>query len=203
MNNPGWFPRSSGLFLGLLLSIGWGVIEAQEAEEKSMEDLMKAFEAMSQEMEKFQSGQSKSLSEIVMIDAPGEYPPGRYIGRCEAKQKPENPEIGDRYEVRFIKSGFFRRGANGDWNGVAGSSPDGGVAEHVCAATGADKEHAHFLGGPGKGNIRGPGQYKLRVTGYIEWYEVGKCVTVGGGPCPERVSREEIDYEIPFEILPQ
>lgn len=183
----------------VLCCIGVG---AQEKAEEPTRDLMRALEAMSLELEKHQSGQTGPPPEIVMIEAPGKYPPGRYIGRCEAKRKPENPRIGDRYEVRFIESGFFRREEDGNWNGVGSSSPDIGVDEHVCTATEEDREHARYLGGPGKDNIRGPGQYRLRVSGYVEWYEVRKCPTMGGGACPERVSREEIDYEIPFEIVP-
>lgn len=202
MNGYGVAKRTLGTATGLLLLAFGSGVEAQEKDGKASQDLMKAFEAMSQELEKLQSGQSDPLPEIVMIEAPGAFPPGRYIGRCEAKRKPESPEIGDRYEVRLIKSGFFRQQADGGWTGVGSSNPDMGVKEHVCAANETDREHAHFLGGSWKGNIRGPGQYKLRVTGYIEWYEVRKCPTVGGGPCPDRVSREEVDYEIPFEIVP-
>jgi hypothetical protein len=203
MNPETRFASLPGLVLGLFLALGAAGAQAQNAEKKSTSDLMKAFEAMSQEMERLQSGQTDPLPDIVMIEAPGEYPPGRYIGRCEAKRKPDNPTIGDRFEVRYIESSFFRREENGNWNGVGSSSPDIGVKQHSCTASEADVEHAHFLGGPGSGNLRGPGQYKLRVSGYGEWYEVRRCPTVGGGPCPERVSREEIDYEIPFEILPQ
>lgn len=175
--------------------------QAQEGEEAG-QDLLKALEAMSLEMEKMQSGKTDPPPEMVMIDAPGEYPYGRYTGRCESKLKPANPAIGDRYEVRHIASDFFRQREDGSWYGVGGNSPDPGAPEYVCAAKG-DKVTGHFLGAKYKGNIRGPGRYELRVKGYVEWYEVKECITVGGGACPERVSREEIDYEIPFTVLAQ
>jgi hypothetical protein len=196
------FSNTLAVVAGLLSFAFCAALTAQEDGDKAAQDLMKAFEAMSLELEKFQSGNTDPLPEIVMIDAPGEYPPGRYIGRCEAKRKPESLAIGDRYEVRYVQSAFFRKEQDGGWNGVGASSPKSGVSEHVCAATEDNRNGAHFLGGSAQGEIRGPGQYELRVTGYVERYEVRKCVTVGGGLCPQRISREEIDYEIPFEIVP-
>lgn len=165
------------------------------------QSLLDALNAMGQEMEKQNNGVTEPPSEIVMIDSPGSYPPGRYIGRCEQKRAPKNPQIGDQYEVRWIESGFFRLEEDGNWNGVGSSAPLSANFEYRCQASEDYRSHSHQLGGSWKGNIRGPGNFKLLVSGYVEHYLVKKCITVGGGPCPNRVSREEIHYEIPFEIV--
>lgn len=188
------------VLLTVLLAAGGQVADGQEGESDAANDLLKALEAMSQEMERFDEGAQPKKAPIVMIESSGVYPPGRYIGRCEYRREPENPQTGDRYEKRFIESTFFRLEDDGRWNGVASSSPRDAEDEYHCAANERYAAHAHNLGGTWKGNIRGPGRYRLRVTGYISRYVVEECVTVGGGPCPQMVSREDVDYEIPFEI---
>lgn len=169
-------------------------------QDKSANDLLKALEALGREMEQINAGEVKEQPPIVMISESGTYPPGPYIGRCEARRAPEEKHIGDRYEVRYVSSGFFRLQEDGTWNGIGSSQPRGGVSWEECSPDDPEINFIH-LGGPGKHNIRGPGQYKLVVNGYVEQYYVKKCITVGGGPCPNQVSREEIHYEIPFEIV--
>jgi hypothetical protein len=162
-------------------------------------ELLRSLEALAREVERMESGATEPLPEIVMINGPGSYPPGRYIGRCEAKRRPENPQIGDSYEVRYVSSSFFRQEEDESWNGVGVSSPPYGAAEYVCAADERDKDRAFFLGEDWEGSIRGPGKYKLVITGYIEHYVVKSC---SGEPCPLHVDRQEIEQEIPFEIGP-
>ncbi len=165
-------------------------------------ELLRSLEALGRELERVEAGDRDPLPEIVMINEPGSYPPGRYIGRCEVIRAPAELRIGDRYEVRYMSSSFRRLEQDGSWNGVGSSSPPFGVAEYTCQADERDKDRAHLLGEAWESSIRGPGQYKLVTTGYIEHYVVKRCLTVGGGPCPERVDRREVSEEILFEIVP-
>jgi len=103
--------------------------------DKAASDLMKALEALGQEMEQAHAGAVKEEPPRVMVTATGSYPPGYFMGPCEALREPKEKHIGDRYEVRYISSSIFRQRDSGEWYAVYGSSPVGARRGRSAAPT--------------------------------------------------------------------
>jgi hypothetical protein len=134
---------------------------------------------------------------VTLPAAGGEYAAGWFTGRCEKKGRPEQPAIGQTYQVVAIETDFFLW-VDDRWDFDARvMHPTAGPGyEYVCAPE-SDRIMlpARFVP-----RDQMPVSYRMVTRGTIATYEVEECRAVVGGPCPIHVGTEEIRDEVEFTV---
>lgn len=167
-------------------------------------DLYEGLEMLQESVERLEENIDTSgsydmqMGETFLITEGGEYPPGMYAGQCSVKSKPKELVVGMEYEVIYISSQFMRWDEEvNKWIAVGQTTPPRNLDEFHSPPE-PPKAGIH-LGGMTE--IRGPGKYELRTTGYIQQYVVEEAQTVGRGPVPRKISSQDVEEVITFTVV--
>jgi hypothetical protein len=197
--------RSSGsyirnLSLGLLL-LGAGCLPFPVWADSGAPSLLERLEGIGRALEGLEAGLAEpapQASAVIQPQSGGAYPAGWFTGVCRELGRPEQPVIGQAYQVISTYTAFDLWD-DGRWDfDVRVQHPYRGPGyEYECSP---DKDRV-LLPARYVPRNRGDLRYRMVVTGTIRDFEVRRCQTVGGGPCPVEIGREEIREESEFTVV--
>jgi hypothetical protein len=197
MGSTGSYVRHLSLWL-LLAVAGW--LPFSTWADAGAPSLLERLEGLGRALEGLETGLAEpapQASAPIRPQSGGAYPAGWFTGPCRELGRPEQPVIGQAYQVISTYTAF-EIWEDGRWDfDVRVQHPYRGPGyAYECSP---DKDRV-LLPARYVPRNRGDLRYRMIVTGTIRDFEVRRCQTVGGGPCPVEVGREEIRDEFEFTV---